>query len=176
MATHQFPILSTLMKFILLLTPILLHAGEPDFASGKFGKVVSEKAVVRVSSTCEYDTPETHLNLVRGPKVSCAFHTAKEKNPNVILKLSAPAEVKGLEILNRVDGSGFREATLAVSLSEDGKTWKQIWTADGKAENRWAVGCVDANGQGTKASWIKLETKPEKSEFFHLSRVTVYGN
>lgn len=161
---------------ILIFFTTFAAAADPDFASGQFGKIVSEKAVVKVSSTCEYDTPETHLNLVRGSKVPCAFHTNKEKNPNVILKLSAPAEVKGLEILNRGDGSGFREATLAVSISEDGKKWTELWSAGGKAENRWAISTLDAAGKGQKAAWVKLETKPEKPEFFHLSRVTVYGN
>jgi hypothetical protein len=166
------------MKSLLLLLCLAhpLLAEEPDLAGGKFGKVISEKALVKVSSTCQYDAPETHLNLVRGPKVPCAFHTNKEKNPYVLLKLPAAAEVKAMEILNRGDGSGFREATLAVSVSEDGKQWKQIWSAEGKAENRWAISVVDANGQGHKANWIKLETKPEKADFFHLSRVTLYGS
>ena len=179
MAVRQLPHPSFFMKrllFLLCLAQNLCAAEQPDLAGGKFGKVISEKALVKVSSTCQYDAPETHLNLVRGPKVPCAFHTNKEKNPHVLLKLPAAAEVKGLEILNRGDGSGFREATLAVSVSEDGKTWKQIWSAEGKAEDRWAITCVDAKGQGHKASWIKLETKPEKADFFHLSRVTIYGN
>lgn len=178
MAVRQLPQPYLFMKHLLLLLclaqPVLAEA--PDLAGGKFGRVISEKALVKVSSTCQYDAPETHLNLVRGPKVPCAFHTNKEKNPYVLLKLPAAADVKGLEILNRGDGSGFREATLTVSVSEDGKTWKQIWSAEGKAEDRWTVACVDANGQGHKASWIKLETKPEKADFFHLSRVTIYGN
>ncbi len=161
--------------FSLLLTPALM-AAEPKLDASKYGKVLSEKAAVKVSSTSEYDTPETHLNLVRGPKVPCAFHTGKEKNPSVILKLPAVAEVKALEVLNRGDGSGYREATLSVSLSEDGKTWTEVWSAGGREEDRWVIPCVDASGQGKKAGWVKLETKPAKAEFFHLSRVTVYGN
>lgn len=163
--------------FLLFLCAALpAQAADPDLAGGKFGKVISAKALVKASSTCSYDLPENHLNLVRGPVVPCAFHTNKEKNPQVILKLPAPAEIKGMEILNRGDGSSFRSATLTVSVSEDGTAWKEIWSAQNKAEDRWAIVCTDATGRGHQAAWVKLETKPEQADYFHLSRVTLYGN
>jgi hypothetical protein len=164
------------LPFLFLCAALPLQAADPDFAGGKYGKIISTKALVKVSSTSSYDSPENHLNLVRGPVVPCAFHTNKEKNPHVLLKLPAPAEIKGLEILNRGDGSGFRSATLTVSVSENGSDWKEIWSAGNKAEDRWAITCVDAGGRGHKAAWVKLETKPEKADYFHLSRVTLYGN
>lgn len=159
--------------WLFALLPLFLAAAPEDLKSGKFGGLVSEKAVVQVSSTCSYDTPETHLNLVRGEKVPCAFHTGKEKQPWVILKLERPATVRALEIVNRGDGSGFRQASLAAFLSEDGKTWTEVWNAGGKAEDRWIVPI--AGGAGQKAAWVKLALTQEQPEFFHLSRVHVYG-
>ena len=159
--------------WLLALAPLFMAASPADLKAGKFGAVVSEKAVVQVSSTCGYDTPETHLNLVRGEKVPCAFHTEKEKQPWVVLKLERAVTVKALEILNRGDGSGFREASLAAYLSEDGKTWTEVWNAGGKAEDAWIVPV--AEGKGMKAAWVKLALTQEKPEHFHLSRVTVYG-
>lgn len=150
-------------------------AAEPDLAGGSFGKPVSEKALVRVSSTCQWDTPETHLNLVRGPQVPCAFHTASEQNPHVILKLPAAAEVKALEIVNRKDGSGERTTGLVASLSEDGKTWTEVWKSDGPAKESWTVPLTNEAGHGKKAAYVRLELKNEKKQYFHLSRVTVYG-
>ena len=85
------------MNALTVLIPLMLTAAAPDDAkAGKFGAILSEKAIVRVSSTCGYDTPETHLNLVRGPAVPCAFHTAQEKEPWVTLKLPAASEVRAL--------------------------------------------------------------------------------
>ena len=160
--------------FPLSLLPLLVAAAAPDLKSGKFGALLSENAVVQTSSTCEYDTPETHLSLVRGETVPCAFHTNRDKEPWVVLKLSRAAEVKAIEIVNRQDGSESRAANLVAWLSEDGKTWTEIWKADGKAEKSWVV-TVGTDGCGRKASWIKLSTQQEKPEYFHLSRVNVYG-
>ena len=169
--------MSDAMKSLLplLILPLLMSATPADLKSGKFGTIVSEKALVKVSSTCDFDTPENHLNLVRGEQVPCAFHTNKEKEPWVILKLSRPVEVKALEIVNRQDGSEFREANLVAWLSEDGKNWKEVWTAGGKAEKSWTIPLTGSDGRGQKAAWVKLSTRQEKPEFFHLSRVTVYG-
>jgi hypothetical protein len=155
------------------LLPLFLAATPADLKSGKFGTVLSVKAVVQVSSTCSYDTPETHLNLVRGERVPCAFHTGKEQQPWVILKLERPATIKAIEIINRQDGSGFRQASLAAFLSEDGKTWTEVWNAGGKAEDTWIFPVNGGSGQ--KAAWVKLALTQEQPEFFHLSRVTVYG-
>lgn len=150
-------------------------AAEPDLAGGSYGKPLSEKALVRVSSTCQYDTPETHLNLVRGPQVPCAFHTASEQNPHVILKLPAVAEVKALEIVNRKDGSGERTTGLVASVSTDGTAWTEVWKSEGAAKASWTVPLTDGAGQGKKAAYVRLELKNDKKQYFHLSRVTVYG-
>ena len=161
------------LSYLLCTIPLLLAATPADLKSGKYGALISEKAAVRVSSTSSHDTPETHLNLVSGDTVPCAFHTSQEKQPWVVLKLERPSLVRAVEILNRQDGSGFREASLAVSLSMDGKTWKEIWNAGGKAEDKWIIPVAD--GAGEKAAYIKLGLTQEKAEFFHLSRVSVYG-
>ena len=130
---------------------------------------------METSSTCSYDTPETHLNLVRGEPVPCAFHTNKENEPWVVLKLGRRVEVRALEIVNRQGGSGDREANLVAWLSEDGVTWTEVWNAGSKAENSWIIPVAGADGSGMKAAWVKLGTRQNHPEYFHLSRVTVYG-
>lgn len=159
----------------LFLIPQLIAATTADLKAGKFGKLLSENALVKTSSSCQHDTPETHLNLVSGPQVACAFHTDKESNPWVILKLEGNVEVCALEIINRQSGSGFREKNLIVWISENGKDWQEVWSAGGKEENSWIVTLTDKEGKGKKAAWVKLGTNNKSPEYFHLSRVNVYG-
>lgn len=152
-----------------------MAAAPADLASGKFGVVQSGRAVVKTSSSCDYDTPETHLNLVRGEPVACAFHTNKEKEPWVVLKLGRSVDIRALEIINRKDGNGGREANLTVWLSSDGVAWTEVWNAGGKAENSWIIPMVGEDGRARKAAWVKLGTRQDNPEYFHLSRVNVYG-
>lgn len=160
---------------VLLLFPLFMAATPADLAAGKFGVLVSEKALVKTSGTSVYDTPETHLNLVRGPVVPGAFHTDKEAKPWVILKLGHSVEVRALEIFNRLGVGSELVATLTVWLSEDGENWQQVWDAGGKEEDSWVVTLTDPNGKGKMASWIKLGTHHDPPSYFHLSRVNVYG-
>jgi hypothetical protein len=162
------------MKIIALI-PLIASVAFAAPESPPAGKILSEKAVVKVSSTCEYDTPEHHLNLVRGEVLEMAFHTKNEKNPWVILKLDRAAEIKRVEIKNRPGQNAERSATLTMSFSDDGKTWQEIWAAKGKAEQTWDIPVADASGKGRKAGWVKLELKPKGGEFFHLSRVTLFS-
>ena len=164
-----------LLPLLLLLHAAVRADAPADLASGRYGGIISGKALVKVSSTCQHDTPETHLNLVRGEPVPCAFHTREEKEPWVVLKLDREAEVKALDIVNRRDGSGFRAAGLVAWVSRDGRDWEQVWEAGGKAEARWVVPLVDGAGKGRRASWVKLGLRSEKPQFLHLSRVTIHG-
>lgn len=153
-----------------------MAAAPNELKQGKFGQLQSEKAVVKISSSCGFDTPETHLNLVRGEPVPCAFHTDKEKEPWVVLKLSRSVEVRAMEVINRRNGSGFREANLIAWLSDDGNTWTEVWNAGGKAEDSWIIPVSGKDGRGQKARWVKLGTRQINPEYFHLSRINVYGN
>lgn len=158
----------------LLLALALLPAQGVRLEDPKHGKIVSEKAIVKVSTTCGYDTPETHLNLVRGAQVEFAFHTDSEKNPWVVLKLPAHAVVTGFRIVNRTNAAHHsRAAGLTVSLSNDGKAWREVWKAD-KPEAEWKVSLL-ATKKSQRALYVKLETKSDPAGPFHLSKVFIHG-
>lgn len=127
--------------------------------------------LVRPSSTCEWDTPETHVQLVRGPVVPCAFHTAREKAPSVLIKLAQPTDVTALEVTNRADGSDFRTKPLVVSVSADGKAWTEVFRSD-TAEPKWSIALAQP---ATGVRWVKLALAPAKPEFLHLSRVVIHA-
>ena len=69
-------------------------------------------------------------------------------------------------------------ATLHLSISSDGKTWTEVWKSE-KILPQWEVPVNDflagAEVPGRKARYLRLETKPEKPEPFHLKQVQVYG-
>jgi hypothetical protein len=134
------------------------------------GTLISTKASVRISSTCEYDTPETHLDLVRGPETDCTFHTRSEKSPWVILKLPKPATITALRIVNRKDGNTARAAGLTAWLSTDGKSWTEVWKASGPAQAVW-----DVPLSNIPASFVKIGLSSDQPQFLHLSRISVYG-
>lgn len=159
--------MNTAFLLSLLLTTSVLAAPQTN---------LSEKAIVQVSSTCAYDCPETHLNLVRGEVVEAPFHTNAESNPWVVLKLPTAGEIKSVEVKNRPGQNHARAATLSLSLSDDGKTWISVWSAGGKSEKVWQIPLTDAAGKGKMGRYVRLQLKPEKGrEFLHLSRVTVLG-
>ena len=136
------------------------------------GKPLSgDGMLVKTSSTSQWDSPELHLSLVRGQPVSCAFHTNKEKKPWVAIRLAAPAEVTGIEVTNRTDGSEFRTEPLVVSVSADGKTWKQVFRSE-KAEPKWSIPLSEP-AAGTQ--WVRFELDRGNAEYFHLSRVVIYA-
>jgi hypothetical protein len=139
------------------------------------GTLISAKASVRISSTSEYDTPETHLDLVRGPETDCAFHTRSEKSPWVILKLPQPATITALRIVNRKDGNTARAAGLTAWLSTDGKSWTEVWKASGPAEPVWDIPLSNTPASGIRASFVKIGLSSDQPQFLHLSRISVYG-
>jgi hypothetical protein len=69
-------------------------------------------------------------------------------------------------------------ATLAASVSVDGKTWTPVWKAD-KAEETWEVPLSEfvsgARIPGKKVRFIRLETKPGSPDCLLLKQVEVYG-
>lgn len=151
---------------------------EPNFKDSKYGKVISANATLRISSTSKDDHPENHLQLFQGKELNYAFCTAAEKNPWAIISLGKKMSISGIEIVNRKDDypqAADRAATLKLSISDDGKTWTQIWTAT-SAKKVWKISLLDGLFPKYQARYLKLETTPSKPQPLNLSRVIVYGH
>ena len=99
-----------------------------------------------------------------------AFHT-DNKEPWFIVTLKSSANIKTIYIQNRVDEGQERAKGLTVSVSEDQKTWKEIWKAtDVKPE--WTIDLKSPE----KAQYIKFELPRSDTGFLHLNNVRIYGN
>ena len=147
-----------------------------------YGKIVSKEAIVRTSSTSQYDPSGAPQALVaERPADEFAFHTAAEANPWVEMDLGREVSVTGVRVLNRTkfgQPGMDRAATLRLSISSDGKTWTEVWKAESGLP-KWEIPVNDflagAQVPGRKARYLRLETKPETPDHFHLKQVQVYG-
>ncbi|MEI7902148.1 MAG: discoidin domain-containing protein [bacterium] len=154
-------------------TVIVLKVG-PAFEPGV---LLSEEAKLEISSTCGHDVATNHARLFSGEKVDYAFHTAPEKNPWAKIDLGAVRDVRTVEIENR-PGEEQRLKSLAMSISEDGQKWDEVWQAKSWSTT-WLVrltqSSAGAGKPGRKARYIKLETRGESPRELVLKRVTVFG-
>ena len=155
----------------------------PSFSDATtYGKIVSQQATVKASSTSQYDPPGAPQALVaEQPVDDFAFSTSQEANPWVEIDLGREVSVTGVRVLNRTKAAQAgmdRAATLRLSISSDGKSWTEVWKAESGLP-LWEIPVNDflagAQVPGRKARFVRLETKPEKPEYFHLRQVQVYG-
>ncbi|MBO6103259.1 MAG: discoidin domain-containing protein [Opitutales bacterium] len=131
------------------------------------GSLVSGNAKVSYSSVDPQWSPKRDT-LLAGGGGAFAFHTKKEANPFLILELAGPFNITGVEILNRSDDQGSRTSPLAMYFSEDGETWSRVWGSS-KCLPRWRI--LFENPK--RAKFVKIVL--EKTEFFHLKGLKVYG-
>ena len=89
------------------------------------------------------------------------------------MTLAGPAEVRGLVLVNRTNGSnGGRQTPIAVQVSEDGRAWRTVF-ADGEVRATYRV---DLRAAAPQAKFIKVLREPEAQDnYFHLRKILVYG-
>lgn len=122
--------------------------------------------MVRCSTTCQWDSPWDHINLLR--PCGGSQHTDKEANPNVIVELKNGVNLAGLVVTKR-NGNEDRMKKMEVSTSTDGATWFPL-AATENMPKEWVITAPE----GTKAKWIKVEAKNAQPEFMHLRHILVY--
>jgi hypothetical protein len=121
----------------------------PDLAEGKPWKA---------SSTYRGFSPEA--GICDGRKTSIFFHTNRENNPWVELDLAAPTTIGRVDIRNRHDCCRDRAFPLAVEVSVDGQTWREL----GRIEDPFTEWTLEF--QPTKARYVRA--KAMKRTFLHL--------
>ena len=155
---------------------ILGAAHAPKSYLSEHGAVLSEKAMLEISSRSGYDDEKNHARLFSGDKTDYAFHTDKEKNPWAKVDLGAVKTVNAVVIENRLNER--RAEGLILSLSEDGQKWEEVWRAK-TWETTWVVPVThfDAgiNAPGRRARFIRVETRNEAPRELLLRRITVFG-
>lgn len=107
------------------------------------------------------------------PKQECVggenyfFHTGLESDPWIVFDLGKVRHVSGIEIDNRLDCCGERANPLAVAVSTDKKTWKEV----ARKTSEFAVWRESFDSE--RARYVKIHV-PLPSAILHLSRVRIY--
>jgi hypothetical protein len=102
------------------------------------------------------------------------FHTEFENQPWWQVDLGRCLGVERLVVYNRCDGCAPRTARMLVLVSDDGRTWRQVYQHNGKTFYGHSDGkpLVVALAR-TAARYVRLQL-PGKS-YFHLDEVEVYA-
>ena len=154
---------------------------EPQKKSGQaypasdFGTpLLSGDGLLKTSSTSQWDTPKGYVGCIDwSPCGGNTFHTGKEKSPWAVVMLPGPAEICGVVVENRCGAQNQgRQVPLEVQVSEDGEGWHTVHT-DGEVRSTYRV---DLRTRAPRARYVRVRRTPEaKEEFFHLSKILVYG-
>lgn len=154
---------------------------EPQKKSGQaypasdFGvPLLSGDGLFKTSSTSGWDTPKRYARCIdESPCDGNTFHTNKEKAPWAVVMLPGPAEICGVVVENRCAAQNqHRQVPLEVQVSEDGENWQTVHT-DSEVRGTYRV---DLRARAPRARYVRARRTPEaKNEFFHLSKILVYG-
>lgn len=133
-------------------------------------RLISAAGLLKTSSSQHEDT--LNYKKVIDDSQPSGFHTRKEKNPWAMVILKGDAEVSEIYIRNRTGQNAARSLPLVVSISIDGRTWKEVFRTE-KVTDEWLI---DLSKSPERARYIKAERPADaKNEFFHLSKFQVYG-
>jgi alpha-L-fucosidase len=149
------------------------------FEAPEYGGMLSDHAVLRLSSSSKWDNEATHAQLFKGTLAGeqFAFHTGEEANPHVIIDLGEKRSLRGILIQNR-EGYPERRAGVVVSLSLDSETWEEIWKSSDRSDT-WEIPVTSfvagAHTPGKDARYAKIERRLTKPDALHLQAVRIYG-
>lgn len=127
---------------------------------------VAKAALFRISTSAQWDTPTTHLDITTPDGGKC--HTNKEERPHFIVELPNASTVTGC-IVRKTDGNEGRMKKATVYTSSDGATWMPKESTDNMPKE-WAVNFP----AGTKAKWVKVEFENKSPDFAHISHFVVF--
>ena len=133
------------------------------------GTLLSDRGVLRLSSTSSWDHPEAYRAVIDGLAPAGNFHTGNEKEPWAEIVLPGMAEVSGVWLLNRGDQNNGRLPPFAVEVSEDGKTWREVAGSD-KTQGEYAFSFAPA-----KAARVRVVCHPKDKTYLHLRKFCVFG-
>lgn len=135
------------------------------------GELLSSGGLLRLSSSCKsWDSPESHWGILE--QDGGMFHTdTSDTKPWAIARLGKLGDVSGIVIANGNNGNGNRLVPLTVSISEDGRTWQEVFRTT-NPKGPWRI---DLQGKAPRVQFVKVMRDDDRQEFFHLSSILVYG-
>jgi hypothetical protein len=128
-------------------------------------RLISDKGFLSLSSTCQWDTPIDHRNVLR--YAPGRFHTDKEPLNWALIDLGSEHSVSTVIVVKN-SGNEERSRHMRVMRSVDGATFFPVAEKDGTPPE-WRVRCG-----GQRARWIRVERISDGAEYFHLRNILVF--
>ena len=145
-----------------------------DFGSGT---LVSSEGMLTTSSTSPQDTPAKYVHAIDAtPCNGDSFVTAsKEKEPWALVTLKGTVVLKGVVVENKGRNADQRkrQAPIEIEASDDGKTWRPVYSDEEARETYRA----DLSRSEMRVRYVRVRRKSAKDneEPFRLSKILVYG-
>jgi hypothetical protein len=139
-----------------------------DLAFAKM-PLLSDKGLLRISTTSQWDRPGDYRAVIDGSQSAGAFHTASESAPWAEVELPGMAEISAVFLENIHTQNNPRAVPFKVEISEDGKAWKQVASAD-KSQQEWKFNFAPVKGRFVRVTWTG-----NGKTFLHFRKFTVHG-
>ena len=102
------------------------------------------------------------------------FHTADELKPWWQVDLGSPTAIDRVLLFNRCDETAGRTARIIILVSDDGKSFRQVYQHNGQTFYGFTDKTpLSVSLQGVTARYVRLQL-PGKS-YFHLDEVEIYA-
>ncbi|MFC4995166.1 discoidin domain-containing protein [Rubritalea tangerina] len=137
-----------------------------------FGTNISKDHATASASSGSEDNIDK-LFKGRAPGDGHAFHTDKEQNPSLIINLHGPCLVNALYIENRRRHEA-RARGLTLWVSDDAQNWQKVWQAE-DTPSHWDISLAGIERSGHKARFLKLSLEDSSPNYFHLTRIDIFG-
>jgi hypothetical protein len=103
------------------------------------------------------------------------FHTELSRDPWWQVDFGMPREINRVILWNRCDGAAPRSAHLKLLASEDGNSWRTIFSNDGRVFMGFTDGKpLDVRLEPVTARYLRVHAPGET--YLHLDEVEVFGN
>ena len=150
-----------------------------SFCAYSKAKLVSTDALVKTSSSSQWDSPKPYSGLIDGSSErEFAFHTSSGKKEWVMLDLKKTYNLSEISIVNRKSTAFHNRArNMKVQISQDGKAWNTVYVLKRPRavyRLKYKVGKNDSkNINDIKARYLRLVI--DNNNALHLSKIRVYG-
>jgi hypothetical protein len=147
-------------------------ARKPRDLSFTTSPILSDKGLLRLSTTSQWDQPGNYRAVIDGLEANGNFHTASETAPWAEVELPGMAMVDAVFIENIHSQNSFRAVPFKVEVSEDAKKWTQVATVD-KLQDEWKFTFAPQKARFVRVTWTGGENG--NKTFLHFRKFTVHG-
>jgi len=138
------------------------------------GDLLSKDGLLRISSNGNTLSVLSHRSALMDEPLGGIFITNREKKPWAEVVLAGPAQLSGIVLINRYETGKDHQVPLTVSVSADGKKWKDVYKSD-EVQSVWRIP-LEGIKEAARVRYIKASVDHgDKNEYFHMRGFRVYG-